>query len=105
MNPENEMFQKWRESTGEEKEQYLQSLVKLLMYHARAVCWKVIPDLAQEFDSIANDSVWEAIRDSETFEGRSLFSSWFHKMVLNHCRNALKEKIRQKKEVALAEVG
>src|SRR5277367_5375500 len=100
---ENAVFHEWRSSTGETKEKYQSLLAKLLMKHARSVCWQKLPDHQSEHSWISNESVYRAIARAKNFKGRSKFSTWFHRIVLNECNRVLKSK-QDKAEVPIEDV-
>ncbi len=100
---ENQVFERWKLSTGQEKEELQLLLVKLLTKHAHAVCWGRIPDLQNDHGWICNEAVYRALRHSGNFKGKSKFSTWFHRIVFNICNNALKAKQRKGEEVELSD--
>jgi RNA polymerase sigma-70 factor (ECF subfamily) len=89
---ENEVFEKWRLSTGLEREQLLKELVPLLQSHAYSVCWQKAPDHRDEFEGVINESIFRAITKAKDFRGDSKFGSWFHRIVINECNRLLKRK-------------
>jgi RNA polymerase sigma factor (sigma-70 family) len=100
---ENLAFQKWRSSTGSERESLLLPLVRLLTKHAHAVCWGKIPDLQGDHGWIVNEAVYRAIAHEKGFKGNSKFSTWFHRIVWNICNNALKSKQKKGEEVEITD--
>lgn len=68
------------------------------------MCWQKLPDLRGEHSYIANESVYRAIARSKNFKGRSKFSTWFHRIVLNECNRILKVK-QEKDEISLDAAG
>lgn len=101
---ENSVFQKWQSSMGEEQERLQNLLIKLLTKHARSVCWQKLPDLQSEHSYISNESVYRAIARSKNFKGKSKFSTWFHKIVLNECNRVLKKQ-QARSEVPLEDTS
>jgi RNA polymerase sigma factor (sigma-70 family) len=97
---ENAVFQEWKSSSGMTKEEVQAHLVRLLMKHARSVCWQKLPDHQSEHSWISNESVYRALSKASNFQGKSKFSTWFHRIVLNECNRVLKSK-QQKAEVPI----
>lgn len=89
---ENQAFKLWKSSEGEEHEKYQSLLVKLLMKHARSVCWLKLPDHPSEHSWISNESVYRALARAKNFKEKSKFSTWFHRIVLNECNRVLRSK-------------
>lgn len=98
---ENQVFAQWRLSTGNEREVQEHQLIKLLMKHARAVCWNKIPDLQNDHGWICNEAIYRALKHEKNFKGMSKFSTWFHRIVFNICNNALKAKQKKGEEVEI----
>lgn len=75
-NPENVLYSKWQATTDKASREEVEcEMLPYLRRHATKVCWIVLhsyqPHLVEE---IAQDAILELAR----FEGRSLFSTWFH---------------------------
>jgi len=98
---ENELYLKWKEATGTERETALLGLIKELTSHAKKVCWERIPDFGQEIEWISNDAVYQAVSHLDTFEEKSAFSTWFHRIVLNACNLFLRRIQEQRLEAPL----
>src|SRR5581483_5116600 len=91
---EDQLFEKWRQSSGEQKELLLNELVKLLQRHAYAICWL---KLGERRPDIVNQAIWQAIKAADGFKGESSFSTWFHAIVKNLCNSSLRHKQRHSK--------
>lgn len=89
---ENQAFEKWKLSTGPEKELCLMDLVSELRKHAYSVCWLRVPDHRDEFGGIVNAAVWRAIAKAGDFRGEARFGTWFHRIAVNECNRVLKSK-------------
>ena len=98
------VYSQWKAATGVEKTRLLEELVGLLKKHAYSVCWLKIPDMRNEFSGVVGEAVWRAIKGEKGFSGKSLFSTWFHRIVLNECNRALVSKQRRA-EVSFEEEG
>lgn len=97
---ENEIWSKWMRSSQDEKPKFIPSLVKCLQKHAQAVCWTKLHEPRPE---IIDEAVWKAFENADSFKGDSLFSSWFHRIILNCINDHLRSK-QSKAEVSLEEV-
>lgn len=86
----NALYREWKVAS-EDKDRLLTDLVKLLDNLGRRICWTKIPDLEKEFGQIVYDAIWRAIKNEKDFEGKSEFSTWFYKIVVNECNRALGE--------------
>jgi len=86
---ENEIFAKWRESTGIEKEYQLSLLVESLTTHAEKLVWKT---LQKDLPDLVAIAVWKAVSEADTFQGEALFTTWFHAIIRNVCNDWLREK-------------
>lgn len=84
-------FQKWRSSTGRVKECNLSVLIRQLEIYATAICWQKLPDHPGEFSSIVNEAVWRTLAYSDNFRGKSKFTTWFYRIVINICNTRLAE--------------
>ena len=47
-----------------------------------------------EAEEIVQDTVTDALRQLDRFEGRSKFSTWLYSIALNKCRNFLRDRKR-----------
>src|SRR5579884_1120983 len=86
---ENEVFEEWRKAAGQEREELLRELVRLLQKHAYAICWTKLGDRRPD---IVNHAVFKAVSKAAGFKGESKFSTWFHEIVVNLCNSALRQK-------------
>jgi len=96
---ENELFQLWRET---QDEQVLEKLFKALRYHAESVC---VLTLGRSDQEIADEAITKALYMSDKFRGDSKFSTWFHAIVLNLCRTAIRDKMRRQQVELTDDVG
>lgn len=92
----NPVYEKWKLSTGMEKEKLLQELIHRLEKFATAICWQRLPDHASELEAMVNGIVWKALDQEKKFNGRSKFSTWFYTIVVNQCNDFLRAKERSK---------
>lgn len=83
-------------STGLGLQDVEESLHAALYKHALRVCYT---ELNEHRSDIASDACWKAFRNLGGFRGKSKFSTWFHRIVLNTITSAKRTQIR------LAEVG
>lgn len=93
-NSENDAFQQWRE-TGEG----IENLTELLKLHAHKVTRQVLKDAD---DDIAMEAICKVLEKGKTFKDESQFSSWFHAIVVNLCKDELRRR-KQRAEVPLSE--
>src|SRR6202012_547255 len=99
-NPENVLYQAWKEADASARPQIEQNLLTLLRRHAAKVCWLV---LHYHSDHLIEEIVEDAIINLPKFNGLSLFSTWFHACAMGTARVALRKQIRRK-EVPVNEV-
>lgn len=79
----NKVFGAYRSERDVEKKRVLElQLLNLLEHHAHAVCWET---LHQRRPDIVNEALFRAFQAMESFRGESLFSTWFHRIVINCC--------------------
>jgi len=96
-NPENLLFEVWKNTPIGEREPIELRLLSLLRVHASKVCWMVLHAYEPHLiDEIAQD----ALMDLSSFEERSSFATWFHSRATFRCRTQLKQNI-QRKEISL----
>jgi len=88
----NPVFKTWQESTGEQKDAALFELVKKLETFARTICWQRLPDYRSEFGPLINDIVWRVIGKSNSFNGKSQFSTWVYRIIVNECNRLLRKR-------------
>ena len=86
---ENELYEKWRDPSGTERESVDARLFDAVAGHAQAVVWQKLhesnPDLIQEI-------VLAVYRNISRFKGESKFSTWVHAIA----KNKVSEKIRRR---------
>lgn len=98
-NPENVLYEAWKEAAPDTRQEAAQNLLPYIRSHAAKVCWMVLHRYQSDIVSeIADD----ALLDLEKFEGRSLFSTWFHVRAVRRCRLELR-RARRRKEVSLSD--
>lgn len=95
----NPAYEKWRLNQTDEN---LAELAKKLDRFAKAIIYPRIndPEFGGELDGVANDIVWKAIRQIDSFKGEAQFSTWFYKIALNTCNRFLRQ-YKQRRETAL----
>jgi RNA polymerase sigma-70 factor (ECF subfamily) len=93
----NEAYKRWKNASNGEAENLLSLLVKSLEKLALSICWRKIPDLRSEFPWVVNEATWRAISGEGKFGGKSQFSVWFYRIVVNECNRLLKrtQKLRE----------
>lgn len=96
-NPENDLYQAWKEASAEARPQVEKHLLPHLRSHASKVCWMVFhsyqPDLVTEI-------VDDACMELHKFRGESRFSTWFHGRATNRARRELR-RLKQRREAPL----
>jgi RNA polymerase sigma factor (sigma-70 family) len=101
MSVENELYEKWRNSTGAERSELEGRLFHAVVRHAQAVVWTSLrewnPDLAQEI-------ALAAFRNLPRFRGDSKFSTWVHAIGRNKVRELLRNRTRWRKIFAQSPV-
>jgi RNA polymerase sigma factor (sigma-70 family) len=92
-NPENAIYETWKKADKVTRPSIEQKMVPLLYRHASKICWMVLhssePHLIEEI-------VEDALMDLSEFEGRSLFSTWFHSRAVFRCRNEMRRLIQRR---------
>jgi RNA polymerase sigma factor (sigma-70 family) len=68
----------------------------VLFAHALRLCWQ---ELKEHRTDLASDACWKAFKNLDGFQGKSKFSTWFHRIVLNTITSA------KRLEARLSEVG
>jgi RNA polymerase sigma factor (sigma-70 family) len=98
---ENELFEKWRTTEGDEHDDVERELVKALRRHAIALCWGFLGEIPYE---VVDTAVMQAILYSGNFRGDSMFSTYFWHITHNLCQSYLRKKIvRRGREVPIGE--
>lgn len=99
---ENDVFSAWRDAPEDDKPKFLTLLVKLLQQHANAVIWL---RLGERHPEMVNEAVWTALDRNNGFRGESAFSTWFHGVLENLCKQELRKIIARKRTVSLDTVA
>jgi RNA polymerase sigma-70 factor, ECF subfamily len=90
---ENELYERWKNAPEGGRHELEQEMYRAVRAHASAVVWSVLgeygPDLAQD---IASD----VIRGIPRFRGDSQFSTWVHRIALNHVNSELRRRTRER---------
>lgn len=94
---ENEIFKLYQQSDSAED---LDRLARLMLQHATAVTYLVF---RQRREDVAQEAVIKGLAALKAFRGDSLFSTWFHSVTLNHCRDSLRKEIVERVTVELRE--
>ncbi len=63
-------------------------------------CYQILGSVADAEDML-QDTLLAAWRGLSTFEGRSSVRAWLHKIAVNGCLNALRDRSRRPREVPL----
>jgi RNA polymerase sigma factor (sigma-70 family) len=79
---ENEVYAQWRDASPEEKEVFERELFGNVHRHARAVIFQTIHQANKD---LAHDITSTVITQLADFKGKSKFSTWVHRIILNHC--------------------
>lgn len=95
VNPENALYQAWKEASEETRPAFEADFVPLLRRHASKVCWLVLH--SHHLDYI-EEVVQDAIMELGKFKEESSFSTYFHARCLNRFRSLFRQQ-RQRKEV------
>jgi RNA polymerase sigma factor (sigma-70 family) len=82
-NPENVLFERWRNAPEETKPEIRKQLHSHLVRHAERVGWII---LRQSNPHIANEAVDQLFLNIDQFKGDSLFSTWAHSSFINRFR-------------------
>lgn len=89
----NPVFSAWRLSTGPQKDLILATqLIPKLEIFAGRICWQRLPDFKEEFPALINGIIWRTIKQADKFKGKSKFSTWFYRIVINECNRFLRNK-------------
>lgn len=98
-NPENDLYEIWKNSDEASRPEVEMYLLPHLRRHAAKVGWMVLHSYQSHLvDEIAQD----AVMDLKTFEGRSAFSTWFHARALKRCYNE-RRNFKRRKEISLTD--
>lgn len=96
----NSVFGEWQKATQDDvKAQLERKLIDLLSKHAHAVVWQ---QLRQHREDIVQDALIRCFQHASKFRGEALFSTWFHRIVLNCCKT-VQRKEGHNREVELEE--
>jgi RNA polymerase sigma factor (sigma-70 family) len=83
----------WRSHVASGTQETEAALAKHLLRHARRITHTILQRID---DDIAQRATIHVLRNLDTFEGRSAFSTWFHSIVANMCYYALRQQYRTK---------
>jgi RNA polymerase sigma factor (sigma-70 family) len=90
---ENHLYAQWRDAPAEEKPELKEQLFNEVLKRARNVMWRKIPEADKNF---ARDIASVVIEQLAQFEGKSEFSTWVHRIILNHCNLYLRKNVQDK---------
>ena len=78
-------------------------LIELLTQHGYAVCWEI---LHQRRLDVVNAGLMRIMTSLPKFRGDAKFSTYAHRIFINECKRvAVKEGLRQKREVPLEDIS
>jgi RNA polymerase sigma factor (sigma-70 family) len=97
---ENELYAQWCAASDEEKPQLEKRLFNKLTQHAQAVMWEKIPDADKR---LAPDIASVVMEHLAKFKGNSKFSTWTHRIILNHCYQYLRGKVDSRSRLYVSE--
>ena len=89
MNIENELYGRYQVASDDEKQQLAVLLYAELVQHALSVSHIV---LGASPPALAHKIATKIFRLMDTFEGRSAFSTWVHRIAINDCKMWLRKK-------------
>jgi RNA polymerase sigma-70 factor (ECF subfamily) len=90
---ENELYAQWHDAPAEERPKFEKRLFRVVVRHARNVMWGKIPEADE---SLARDIAAVVIKQLATFGEESKFSTWVHRIILNHCNLYLRRVMRER---------
>jgi RNA polymerase sigma factor (sigma-70 family) len=100
-NSENDLYEIWKASDEISRPEVETYLLPHLRRHAAKVCWMVLHSHQPHLiDEIAQDALMEL----KQFEGRSMFSTWFHSRALYRAYNERRTRDRRK-EISFSNLG
>jgi DNA-directed RNA polymerase specialized sigma24 family protein len=90
---ENELYAQWHDASAEERPKFERRLFRVVVTHARNVMWGKIPEADE---NLARDIAAVVIKQLAAFDGESKFTTWTHRIILNHCNLYLRRVIRER---------
>lgn len=102
----NPAFSEWKLSTGPEKEQAFQELIRRLTRYITAICWQRLPDFNNELPALTNGIVWRVTKHLDRYKGERecKFSTWVYYIVRNECNRFLRNQKRQSEMELVEEI-
>jgi len=97
---ENELYAQWHEASAEERPQFERRLFRVVVRHARNVMWGKIPEADE---NLARDIASVVMAQLAEFEGASKFSTWVHRIILNHCNLYLRKEVKDRNRFYVSE--
>lgn len=93
-------YEEYRNAPFGDRGQEQLRLITLLQAHANAICWL---KLHTHRPDICNEAVFRALQFEKDFKGKSKFSTWFQRVVLNLIASD-KRRDARRKEDSLVEI-
>src|SRR5262249_52154873 len=90
---ENQIFQAWRNATEEEKLDRENQLYDVVRQHASRLIWR---RLNENNPLLANDIASTVFSQLSTFESRSAFSTWVHRIATNKINGELRNRTTER---------
>jgi RNA polymerase sigma factor (sigma-70 family) len=97
---ENERYEQWRDSPEEQKKELAGQLYGSVLRHAKAVIWLTIHEVQ---DNLASELAATVIMQLPRFKGEAKFSTWVHRIILNHCYQLIRQRKVAKKRFYVSE--
>jgi RNA polymerase sigma-70 factor (ECF subfamily) len=93
---QNELYEKWRNASNEEKPTVAEELFREVLKHARAVVWRRVPEASRDLPREIASAVIERLGE---FREGSEFTTWVHRIALNMSNLELRARDKSKKRL------
>jgi RNA polymerase sigma-70 factor (ECF subfamily) len=101
MRKEDKVYEEYRGAKGEQKVELEERLYSLLSQHAKEVSAGTLREIAPD---VVAEIVSRVFTNFDKFRGKSLFSTWVHRIALNECYRELKRR-EDNQEVAIEDLS
>lgn len=101
MRKEDKVYEEYRDAKGQQKVELEGRLYSLLSQHAKEVSAATLREVAPD---VVAEIVSRVFINFDKFEGKSLFSTWVHRIALNECYRELKRR-EDNREVSIEDLS
>lgn len=89
MRKEDKVYKEYKGAVGQQKEELGERLFSLLSQHAKEVSATTLREISPD---VVSEIVSRCFVGLDGFEGKSLFSTWVHRIALNECYRELRRR-------------